>query len=59
MLDPARRRLTRSSGESVVITAKAFDALICLIEHAGEVVSRATLSKTPWPNTVVEDNNLS
>ena len=58
-LDPARRSLTRSSGETVVIGAKAFDALVCLIAHAGDVVTRDTLSRTLWPTTVVEDNNLS
>lgn len=59
VLDPGRRRLIRDSGETVTIQAKAFDALVCLVEHAGDVVPRALLAKTLWPTTVVEDNNLS
>lgn len=58
-LDPARRSLTRASGEPVALGGKAFDALACLLGHAGEVVSRDTLSSALWPTTVVEDNNLS
>jgi DNA-binding winged helix-turn-helix (wHTH) protein len=58
-LDPARRSLTRSSGEAVEIGAKAFDALVCLIEQAGEVITRDTLARALWPTTIVEDNNLS
>jgi len=59
VLDPAHRLLKRSSGEPVAITAKAFDALVCLVEHAGQVVPRAALLRALWPNTIVEDNNLS
>jgi DNA-binding winged helix-turn-helix (wHTH) protein len=58
-LDPARRSLTRTSGQPVALGGKAFDALVCLIEHAGEVVTRDTLSSVLWPTTEVEDNNLS
>ena len=58
-LDPARRSLMRTSGEPVPLGGKAFDALLCLIEHAGHVVTRDTLSQALWPTTVVEDNNLT
>jgi DNA-binding winged helix-turn-helix (wHTH) protein len=59
VLDPTRRRLMRNSGDPVAIQAKAFDALVCLVERAGEVVPRGVLTKALWPTTVVEDNNLS
>jgi TolB-like protein/DNA-binding winged helix-turn-helix (wHTH) protein/Flp pilus assembly protein TadD len=59
VLDPARRSLLRRDGSEAVISAKAFDALLCLVEHAGEVVPRAALAQALWPTTIVEDNNLS
>jgi Tol biopolymer transport system component/DNA-binding winged helix-turn-helix (wHTH) protein len=59
-LDPKRRVLARlPEGVSVAVTAKAFDALVYLVEHAGELVSREVLIKTLWPSTVVEENNLT
>jgi TolB-like protein/DNA-binding winged helix-turn-helix (wHTH) protein len=57
-LDPARRALTRG-GEAVAITTKAFDALVYLVEHAGQTVPRTELAVALWPKVVVEDNNLS
>jgi DNA-binding winged helix-turn-helix (wHTH) protein len=59
ILRPERRQLRRRSGEVVEIQPKAFDALICLIEHAGRVVPRRVLMSSLWPATVVEDNNLT
>jgi DNA-binding winged helix-turn-helix (wHTH) protein len=59
VLDPARRVLTRTSGDAVTIHSKAFDALMYLAQHSGDVVSRATLTDVLWPKAVVEDNNLS
>jgi DNA-binding winged helix-turn-helix (wHTH) protein len=56
---PARRLLTRGSGELVHIHPKAFDALICLLRRPGEVIPRAELAHTLWPKVIVEDNNLS
>lgn len=35
------------------------DAVIYLVEHAGELVPRAVLMKALWPTTVVEDNSLT
>jgi TolB-like protein/DNA-binding winged helix-turn-helix (wHTH) protein/tetratricopeptide (TPR) repeat protein len=59
VLDPPRRLLLRRDRSEVAINAKAFDALVCLVERAGEVVSRAALAQALWPTTIVEDNNLS
>jgi DNA-binding winged helix-turn-helix (wHTH) protein/Tol biopolymer transport system component len=58
-LDPQRRLLTRADGAVVTLTPKAFDALVHLVEHAGELVTRAALTDALWPSTVVEENNLS
>jgi Tol biopolymer transport system component len=43
----------------VEITAKAFDALLYLIEQAGTLVTRAALHEALWPRTVVDDHNLN
>jgi Tol biopolymer transport system component/DNA-binding winged helix-turn-helix (wHTH) protein len=59
-LDPKRRLLMRTAdGTSVTVTAKAFDALVYLVERAGELVSRQVLAKALWPSTIVEENNLT
>ena len=59
VLDPAQRSLLRRDGAVVPINAKAFDALVCVVERAGQVVPRAALAEALWPTTIVEDNNLS
>jgi DNA-binding winged helix-turn-helix (wHTH) protein/tetratricopeptide (TPR) repeat protein len=59
VLDPERRLLAREGSEPVAITGKAFDALVHLVRRAGQVVTRNELSDALWPDTVVEDNNLS
>ena len=58
-LEPARRLLIGPQGAPVKLTAKAFDALVYLVEHAGDLVDRSTLIGTLWPRAVVEDNNLN
>ena len=57
----ATQRLLRSGsdGELIPLTSKAFETLLYLIEHRGELVEKATLIKAIWPNVVVEENNLS
>ena len=39
--------------------ARAFDALLYLVEHRGEDVSKDRLIKAVWPHAVVEENNLN
>jgi TolB-like protein/DNA-binding winged helix-turn-helix (wHTH) protein len=57
-LEPAHRQLVGADG-AVPLTAKPFDVLVHLVERAGEPVSRNALLKAVWPNTLVEDNNLT
>jgi DNA-binding winged helix-turn-helix (wHTH) protein/tetratricopeptide (TPR) repeat protein len=57
-LDPAKRLLSLA-GKPVEITGKPFDALVLLVQRAGQVVSRRDMVEALWPSTVVEDNNLS
>jgi DNA-binding winged helix-turn-helix (wHTH) protein/Tol biopolymer transport system component len=58
-LDPTTRLLRLASGTAVPLPSRAFDALLYLVEHAGQLVPRATLTKAVWPTTVVEDNALN
>jgi len=58
-IDLARRRLETTEGLLVPLTGKAFDALVCLLNRAGEPVSRKALMQELWPDRVVEDNNLT
>ena len=57
-LDGPKRLLLRG-GELVSLTPKVFDTLVYLIEHRGSVLSKDDLMSAVWPDTVVEENNLS
>jgi DNA-binding winged helix-turn-helix (wHTH) protein/TolB-like protein/tetratricopeptide (TPR) repeat protein len=59
-LDVAQQRLSRRDGSSSVpLTGKAFDALVYLVEHAGEALDKDTLLAAIWPGAVVEENSLT
>lgn len=57
-LVPSDRLLTRD-GEGVRISTRVLDALILLVEARGGIVSKEELFHRLWPETVVEENNLS
>lgn len=57
-LDTARRRLMRG-GDPVRLTPKAFDTLVALLAHAGEVVDKDDLLRQVWPDTFVEEDTLA
>jgi DNA-binding winged helix-turn-helix (wHTH) protein/TolB-like protein/Tfp pilus assembly protein PilF len=58
VLDRPRRLLMRD-GAAVGLTPKAFDLLSLLVENDGRVVSKETLMSALWPDTVVEESNLT
>ncbi|HMB72662.1 MAG TPA: winged helix-turn-helix domain-containing protein [Gammaproteobacteria bacterium] len=58
-LDRRLRVLADPQGDRVHLTAKAFDALLLFVEQPGVVIERATLMQRLWPDTVVEENNLT
>lgn len=58
-IDVGRRILRRAEGELVALTPKVFDTLIYLVEHSGTVLDKDALMTAIWPDTVVEENNLS
>jgi DNA-binding winged helix-turn-helix (wHTH) protein/TolB-like protein/Tfp pilus assembly protein PilF len=57
-LEPSERLLVRS-GKSVPIPPKAFEALLLLVQNSGHVLSKDQLMNRLWPNTFVEENNLT
>lgn len=58
IFDPQRRTLTR--GDRVVeLGQKASDLLLALLEAQGEPASKAALMDRVWPDTVVEEGNLT
>jgi DNA-binding winged helix-turn-helix (wHTH) protein/TolB-like protein/Tfp pilus assembly protein PilF len=57
-LKTAERILLRE-GELVPLTPKVFDILVTLVEHGGQVVAKDDLMKKVWPNTFVEEGNLT
>lgn len=58
-LDPAKRLLFRADGETVPLMPKALDILGYLVAHAGKVIEKDDLMTAIWPDTVVEENNLT
>lgn len=54
-----RRRVLLRAGVSVLVTPKAFDLLSVLVENGGRVVSKESLMERLWPDTVVEESNLT
>jgi len=57
-LDPEERVLLHD-GKVVPLTPKVFDTLLSLVEHRREVVSKDELMKFVWPNSYVEEGNLT
>ena len=57
-MDPDRQVLYRDS-QPVPITPKAFETLLALVRHSREVVSKEELLKEVWPDSFVEESNLS
>ena len=60
VLDPADRRLlTPRRRGRVALTPTVFDALLYLVEHPGEVVTRDQLLDAVWPRKTVDAANVS
>lgn len=53
------KRLLLREGVAVPLTAKAFDTLVTLVQHSGQDLDKDELMRTVWPDTVVEENNLT
>jgi Tol biopolymer transport system component/DNA-binding winged helix-turn-helix (wHTH) protein len=57
-LDPAERVFARN-GERIPLSPKAFDTLVLLVENSGCVLTKEHLIRTLWPDSFVEENNLT
>ena len=55
----AQSRVLRRGAEPVPLTPKAFDLLLFLIQNAGRVVTKDELMKAIWPDSFVEESNLT
>jgi DNA-binding winged helix-turn-helix (wHTH) protein/tetratricopeptide (TPR) repeat protein len=55
---PEERALLRD-GQIVPLAPKAFEVLLVLLQNSGRLVSKDELMKTVWPDTFVEEANLS
>ncbi|HJZ68974.1 MAG TPA: winged helix-turn-helix domain-containing protein [Blastocatellia bacterium] len=52
-------RLLFRDDEVIPLTPKVFDILLTLIESSGQVLSKESLMKKVWPDTFVEEGNLT
>lgn len=57
-LDVRERRLSRA-GTVIPLRIKVFETLRVLVEHGGKLVTKEELLAAVWPDTVVEENNLT
>ena len=57
-MDSARQTLFRD-GELVPLSPKVFQLLLVLVRHCHETVAKDELMKAVWPDTFVEETNLT
>lgn len=57
-MDPDKQVLLRGH-EPVSVTPKAFETLLALVRRSRDVVSKEELLKEVWPDSIVEESNLS
>src|SRR5215467_2642133 len=58
-LDTAKRLLRRLDGTLVPLTPRVFETLLYMVEHHGIVLDKEQLMEAVWPDSIVEENNLS
>ena len=51
--------MSRRSGAAVPLTPRLFDTLLYLVQHSGGVLDKERLMEAVWPDSIVEENNLS
>lgn len=57
-IDAEKRTLLRN-GETVPLAPKAFDTLLMLAQHPGQVLEKDHLIEMLWPDSFVEEGNLT
>jgi DNA-binding winged helix-turn-helix (wHTH) protein/tetratricopeptide (TPR) repeat protein len=58
-LEPGRRRLFAPDGTPINLSSRALDTLYYLASHPLELIDKRRLMQAVWPDSVVEENNLS
>jgi DNA-binding winged helix-turn-helix (wHTH) protein/TolB-like protein len=58
-VDAAKRLLVRAPDVTVPLTPKVFDTLLYLARHSGKVIEKDELMREIWPDSIVEENNLT
>ena len=57
-VDPSKETLLKA-GVAVPLTPKTFQILLVLVRHGRRIVTKDDLMKSVWPDTFVEEANLS
>jgi DNA-binding winged helix-turn-helix (wHTH) protein/TolB-like protein/Flp pilus assembly protein TadD len=57
-VEPSLNQL-RAAGKTVKLEPKSMGVLVCLMDRAGQVVSREALLSAVWPGVVVGDDSLT
>ena len=55
----AEKELLLRAGQPVALTPKTFQILLTLVRHSGELVTKDEIMKAVWPDTFVEETNLT
>ena len=58
-LDTGKRLLRRLDGTTVPLTPRVFETLLYMVEHHDTVLDKEQLMEAVWPDSIVEENNLS
>lgn len=58
VLDTVQHLLSRD-GNPITLTPKTYDTLLVLLKNSGRMLSKDDLMKALWPNSYVEDSNLT
>src|ERR1041385_6852384 len=58
-LDTGKRLLRRLDGTPVPLTPRVFETLLYMVEHHDTVLDRERLMEAVWPDSIVEENNLT
>ena len=58
VLDTVQHALLKE-GKPVDITPKTYDTLLVLVENSGRMLSKEELMQTLWPDSFVEESNLT
>ncbi len=57
-MNVGQRLLTRD-GDAISLRPKAVDILLLLLQNAGNLVEKDDLMREVWPDSFVEENNLT